>query len=681
MTTRIGPLALTRTRLTVMALVGVLLATGLAVAVSRPAPIALVAAGSPFSTAAGPTASAMPSPTTAAVASPSPSPSQGPPAPTCATPDQPQWSVARRWNEALLNAIRLALPNPPVHARNLFHLSVAMWDAWAAYDPVASGYVFREKLTAPDVDAARAEAISYAAYGVLRARFANAVGGDESLFEFKRVMRSLCYPVRQTSLEGSSPSAVGNRIAAKILRRGLSDGSNEAAGYANPAYIPTNKPLVIADGGADMADPNRWQPLQMAVAVSQNGIGTTNLQTAIGTQWGWVDGFGVLDPDGDGVAVDPGPQPRLGDPATDAILKDQIVEIIRDSSLLDPAWGTMIDISPGALGGNDLGTNDGSGHPVNPVTGQPYPAQLVNQADFMRVATQFWADGPASETPPGHWNVIANDVSDELETDGALRIGGTGATLERLEWDVKLFLAINGAVHNAAIAAWGLKGKYDSSRPISLVRYMGGLGQSTNPTRPSYDPDGLPLVRGLIELITPASSAQGKRHHALRDHVGEIAVLAWAGSPVKPWKQTGGAAWILATRWTTYQLPTFVTPSFAGYVSGHSTFSRAAAEVMAAFTGSEYFPGGSSQYTLERRSLLLEFGPTTDVTLEWATYFDAADQAGQSRLFGGIHIQADDFTGRILGAACGQTAWRLASAYFAGSVPDAPLGCRDEAGA
>ena len=133
--------------------------------------------------------------------------------------------------------------------------------------------------------------------------------------------------------------------------------------------------------------------------------------------------------------------------------------------------------------------------------------------------------------------------------------------------------------------------------------------------------------------------------------------------------------------WTTYQLPTFVTPAFAGYVSGHSTFSRAAAEVMAAFTGSEYFPGGSSQYTLERGSLIFEFGPTGDITLEWATYFDAADQAGQSRLFGGIHIQADDFAGRIIGSACGRDAWQLAQAYFAGTVPDAPLGCRDDAGA
>jgi hypothetical protein len=87
---------------------------------------------------------------------------------TCsAARSHPEWSVARRWDEALLDAIRRALPNPPVHARNLFHTSVAMWDAWAAYDPGVSGYLVKEKDTASDVAAARDEAISYAAYRVL----------------------------------------------------------------------------------------------------------------------------------------------------------------------------------------------------------------------------------------------------------------------------------------------------------------------------------------------------------------------------------------------------------------------------------------------------------------------------------------------------------------------------------
>src|SRR4030081_940596 len=94
-------------------------------------------------------------------------PPPAPPEPTCAPVAEPTLSVARRWDEALLDAIRRSLPNPPVHARNLFHFSIAMWDAWAAYAPTASGYVFTEKPPTSDVTAARTEAISYAAYHIL----------------------------------------------------------------------------------------------------------------------------------------------------------------------------------------------------------------------------------------------------------------------------------------------------------------------------------------------------------------------------------------------------------------------------------------------------------------------------------------------------------------------------------
>ena len=100
--------------------------------------------------------------------------------PTCTAAIQhPEWSVARRWDEALLDAIRRALPNPAVHARNLYHLSAAMWDAWATYDPTADGLFFVEKHSAPDVSAARNEAISYAAYRVLTSRYLKAVGGAD----------------------------------------------------------------------------------------------------------------------------------------------------------------------------------------------------------------------------------------------------------------------------------------------------------------------------------------------------------------------------------------------------------------------------------------------------------------------------------------------------------------------
>jgi hypothetical protein len=197
---------------------------------------------------------------------------------------------------------------------------------------------------------------------------------------------------------------------------------------------------------------------------------------------------------------------------------------------------------------------------------------------------------------------------------------------------------------------------------------MGGLGKSSDPKLPSYNAEGLPLVPGLIELITKETTAPGGRHAALKGHEGQIAVRSWAGTPADPKTQIGGVRWILATRWIPYQLPTFVTPSFPGYASGHSSFSRAAAEVMAAFTGNEYFPGGVGGYTIKAGSLKFEKGPTTDIHLEWATYFDASDQAGQSRLWGGIHVQVDDFNGRRIGAVCGKSAWALAQRYYAGQV-------------
>jgi hypothetical protein len=400
--------------------------------------------------------------------------------------------------------------------------------------------------------------------------------------------------------------------------------------------------------------------------ISQNGIPIDNgVQQFIGPHWGHVKGFALPDPNAAGVPIDPGPPPQLGSGATDQAYKDQAIEVIRDSGQLDPSGAPMIDISPAARGGSTLGTNDGRGHPMNPVTGKPYEPDLVNQGDFARVLTEFWADGPKSETPPGHWNVVANTVSDQLDPN--LKIGGAGPIVDRLEWDVKLYLALNGAVHDAAIAAWGLKGRYDSVRPISMIRYMGGLGQSSDPAQPSYNREGLPLVPGLVELVTKASTAPGQRHAALARHEGEIAIRAWGGNPKDPKTGRGGVRWILAVDWVPYQLPTFVTPSFAGYVSGHSTFSRASAEVLTAFTGNEWFPGGLSEWTTKAGSLKVEAGPSRDVTLRWATYYDAADQAGISRLYGGIHITADDLTGRRIGSECGKGAWARAQRYYGGS--------------
>ena len=209
----------------------------------------------------------------------------------------------------------------------------------------------------------------------------------------------------------------------------------------------------------------------LGVSITQNGILLpSGLQEFIGVNAKLTTPFAMIKPTADTIALDPGPQPMLGT-ETHAKLVEELVELIYFASKLDPADGESIDISPGALLNNPLGTNDGTGHALNPATGLPYAANVVSHADYGRILAEFWADGPESETPPGHWNVLFNEASDHPAA--TYRFEGKGEPLSRLEWDVRGYLALNGALHDAACAAWTVKRQYDSARPISLIRYMG----------------------------------------------------------------------------------------------------------------------------------------------------------------------------------------------------------------
>src|SRR5207249_1141107 len=117
----------------------------------------------------------------------------------------------------------------------------------------------------------------------------------------------------------------------------------------------------------------------------------------------------------------------------------------------------------------------------------------------------------------------ANNVSDN--TNFVKRLGGVGPVLDDLEWDVKLYFAVNAGVHDAACAAWSAKRYYDGWRPLSAIRYM-GAGQSSDPGSPSYNTNGLPLIPGLIQVVTPEMAATNSRLT-----IGKIAILAWPGQP------------------------------------------------------------------------------------------------------------------------------------------------------
>jgi hypothetical protein len=610
-------------------------------------------------------------------------------------------SIARVWNERALAAIRQDTPHPPAQARNYFSFSICMYDAWAAYDPAAVGYIYRGKHTAADVASARSNALSYAVYRMMKERHAFSKTAAATLTADDNYMTALGYNINDQSRDTSTPTGVGNTIYDQVSLWFSNDGSRQTNGTPYPGspivaypdapqppagngYVYTNPALATDLPGIDdgppfhrtVVDINHWQRLQVVGARDQNGFTADPLQPYLGAQWLGVRPFSLVRTDPTKPWIDPGPPPFFGGPTHTQFVKEVVACITADGQL-DPDDGVMIDISPAVYGNNsldfagDYGTGnfeiyDGHGYTTNPVTGGSYSSNMVKRGDLARVLAEFWADGPTSETPPGHWNVLGNYVADHLAVK---RIGGTGSPVDDLEWDVKMYFSLNAALHDAACACWSAKRAYDGYRPMSAVRYLAGLGQSTDPGLPSYNANGLPLITNQIELVTAASAAFGGRHEGLTP--GKIAVLAWPGPPAVPSIQHSGVKWIHGESWSTYQRTNFVTPAFPGYFSGHSTFSRSAAEILTELTGSPYFPGGLG--TFANYTLGFEQGPSVPMTLQWASYYDAADQAGISRIWGGIHVPIDNIAGRHAGAQVGKDVWALVKRYWDGSVTNTPV--------
>ena len=616
-------------------------------------------------------------------------------------------SVARNWVELLLESIRNDFARPTVHARNLFHSSVVMYDVWTAYQNVGVPYFLGNTLdnyTCPfdsippptDTLAARNEAISFAMYRLLKHRFQNSPGALTVFPEYDLYMQDLGYDVNFTGIDYTTgnPAALGNYIAQEMINYGLQDGSNEQNDYESLFYSPVNSSLVIElTGNPNLTDFNRWQPLTLDFFVDQSGnVFPTNTPEFLGPEWGNTNTFSFKDNDQTAyerngntynVFCDPGAPPYIdlenGMGDTEAY-QWGFALVTSWSSHLDPNDPEIWDISPASIGNIqnyptdqtgmeqfydfDNGGDASTGHALNPHTGLPYASQMVKRADYARVLAEFWADGPDSETPPGHWFTLLNYVNDH--PDFEKRYEGVGPILDDLEWDVKAYFSLSGALHDAAVAAWSCKGWYDYIRPVSAIRGMAELGQCTDPARLSYNIGGLPLITDKIDLVEMGDALAG----TFNQNVGKMKVKAWKGPDyLNAVNTVAGVDWILAEEWWPYQRPTFVTPNFAGYVSGHSTFSRAAAEVMTALTGDPFFPGGMGEFEAPQDNFLVfEDGPSQALTLQWATYRDASDQCSLSRIWGGIHPPADDIPGRLMGIKIGQQAYGLAKNYIAGDI-------------
>ena len=216
--------------------------------------------------------------------------------------------------------------------------------------------------------------------------------------------------------------------------------------------------------------------------------------------------------------------------------------------------------------------------------------------------SEYWADGPHSELPPGHWDLFAQFVS--------------ARDHHELADDVKVFFAMTNAIFDAGIVAWDAKRAFDSVRPVTAISFL----------------------------------FKGQQ------------IQAWGG-PFKGTITMDGGDWI------PYQPSTFPTPPFPECSSGHSTFSAAGAEILKLFTGSDIF-GGS--VTLPAGSSKIEPGltPTQPVTLTWRTFTQAANQAGISRRYGGIHFEVGDLTGRATGRLLADQVWAKAVSLWNGKKAD-----------
>jgi hypothetical protein len=183
-----------------------------------------------------------------------------------------------------------------------------------------------------------------------------------------------------------------------------------------------------------------------------------------------------------------------------------------------------------------------------------------------------------------------------------------------LDDDVKMFFALGNALLDASIAAWDAKRAFDSERPATAIHC---------------------LYEGRM-------------------------ILAWAGPHE-------GTQAIRGENWLPYQPPPSISPPFPEYFSGHSVFSAAAAEILKSFTGRDAFgftvtlPAGSS--TCEPALV-----PASDLTLSFPTFSDAADRAGMSRRYGGIHFAQGDMGGRKAGRAIGAAVWTRAETFFNGTA-------------
>ncbi|MEM7188341.1 MAG: DUF6851 domain-containing protein [Pseudomonadota bacterium] len=528
------------------------------------------------------------------------------------TVNNPDPTISVIWDRVVQQAVidTESFVGPTIASRAYAMMHTAMYDAWSSFDATAVRVSFDlegDNVETSGDDSAKQKAMSFAALTVLRDIFPD----QEDLYV--EVMQDrLGYALED---DGSIEAQIGIDAAEDLLALRGDDGSNQSGGYADTTgYTPFNP------NPTEINDITRWTPENVPIDPEDASPAEQSFLTA---QWLAVESFGLAEnPDGTtnySQTLPPAPQAFFTDAFSDATLNfdDATITLGSDAVIDGVAYsaGDEIAVSQDLIGEViNQGFIDQSQHVVD------ISAALT---DEQKIIAEFWEDGGGTAFPPGTFMSFAHFVS---ARDG-----------HSLDDDAQLFLAMSNAVMDAGIATWQAKVEYDYVRPVRAIRDLGELG--------------------LIGEI------------GVDENTGEVGYVIQAFGGFDDDVTGRGTQTILAENFITFQRPDAdPSPPFAEYTSGHSAFSAAGAEVLLLFTGSDDF-GGSVVF--EPGSIQFEVGvPENEVTLAWDTFSEAADEAGLSRLYGGIHFTEGDVNGRDLGRDVGESAYDLAQLFINGSATD-----------
>jgi hypothetical protein len=295
-----------------------------------------------------------------------------------------------------LQAVRRTIPAPTVVSRAVAVLHTSMFDAWAAYDTTAVPTVMRRGWRRPAAERTAANKSQAVSFAAYRT-LVDLFPATKTVFD--TLMTQLGYAASNTTMDTGTPAGVGNAAAAAVLDYRHRDGSNQLGDLHAGAYSDYTGYQAV-NTSTTIVDPNRWQPL--FVSNPQGGF-TTQVYTT--PQWGLVTPFALTS----GSALRPGPPAR------------------RPSAEYTSQAAELVAINAGLT-------------------------------DVQKVTAEYFADGPTSEFPPGHWAIFAQFVS---RRDG-----------HTLDDDVKTFFALGNALLDAGISAWDAKLFYDSERPLTAIHYL-----------------------------------------------------------------------------------------------------------------------------------------------------------------------------------------------------------------